>query len=69
MPLAATVKFNQSLYYVIEDSGSAYPTLVLSNPISSNIIVDVVSTNLTALGEHYVVQLYVVTNACVMYDR
>ena len=65
MLLATTVKFNQSVYHVIEDSGSAHPTLVLSYPLSSDITVDMFSTDITASGEHYIVQ-YGVTNACMI---
>ena len=57
MLLATTVKFNQSVYHVIEDSGSANTTLVLSNRLSSDITVEVYTTNITASGEHYIVQL------------
>jgi len=38
---AVTVKFNQSTYSVKEDNGSVEPVLVLSNPSSTDITVQV----------------------------
>ena len=46
------MKFNQSTYSVYEDSGPVQPVLVLSNPSSTDITVEVFSTNITALGEY-----------------
>ena len=47
------MKFNQSLYHVIEDSGPVQPTLLLSDPLSFDITVEVFNTNITASGEDY----------------
>ena len=46
------MKFNHSRYSVNEDSGPVQPVLVLSNPSSTDITVEVFNTNITALGEH-----------------
>ena len=51
------MKFNQSIYHVNENGGTVQPTLVLSNPTSYNITIEVVAANRTASGE-----LSVVTN-------
>ncbi|XP_065909619.1 uncharacterized protein [Dysidea avara] len=45
-----TVCFNQSTYSVDEDDGPAQPVLVLSNPSSTNITVQVRSNDITATG-------------------
>ena len=37
----AVISFNQSTYSVEEDSGSFHPVLVLSNPLSSDITLQV----------------------------
>ena len=49
--LATTVNFSHSAYSVNEDSGSVQPVLVLSNPSSTDITVEVFDTNITALGK------------------
>jgi len=50
--IAITVMFNQSMYSVIESEGPARPTLVLSNPSSSDITVQVTNTDGTATGKY-----------------
>ena len=49
--VATTVSFNQSTYSVNEDDGPAQPVLVLSNPSSTDITVQVRSNDITATGE------------------
>ena len=49
---ATTVKFEQSTYVIDEDGGAAQPVLVLSNPLSTNITVEVFSTNDSATGKY-----------------
>ena len=50
--VATTVSFNQSTYSVNEDDGPAQPVLVLSNPSSTDITVQVISSDdITATGE------------------
>ena len=49
--LVITVNFNQSTYSVDEDDGPAQPVLVLSNPSSTDITVQVRSIDITATGE------------------
>ena len=51
MQLTTTVNFSQSTYSVDEDDGPAQPVLVLSNPSSTDITVQVRSKNKTATGE------------------
>ena len=46
-----TVRFNQSTYSVNENDGSVQPILVLSNPSSTNISVQVRDNSNTATGE------------------
>ena len=46
------MKFNQSEYYVNEDAGAAQPVLVISNSSSTNITVQVTSTDISASGEY-----------------
>jgi len=48
---ASTISFNQSTYSVDEDDGAAQPVLVLSNPSSTDITVQVRSKDKTATGE------------------
>ena len=43
--------FNQSAYGVDESDGPAQPVLTLSNPSSTDIIVEVFDTNGSATGE------------------
>ena len=52
--VAATVSFNKSAYRVNEGDGPVQPVLVLSNPSSFAITVQVTDTNNTATGKlHY----------------
>ena len=50
--LAAMMAFSQSLYRINEDDGPADFILVLSNPLSSSLIVKVLSTDGSATGKH-----------------
>jgi len=50
-PVAATVTFSQSTYSVDEDAGPAQPVLVLSNPSSTDITVQITDTQNTAFSE------------------
>jgi len=47
-----TVRFNQSMYNVDDDAGPARPTLVLSDPSSTDITVEVTNTDGSATGEY-----------------
>ena len=49
--IAIIIIFNQSTYSVDEDDGPAQPVLVLSNPSSTVITVQVRSNDITATGE------------------
>ena len=49
--IAPTVSFSQSTYSVNEDDGPAQPVLVLSNPSSTDITVQVRDNGNTATGE------------------
>ena len=49
---AITVKFSQPTYSVNEDAGPMKPVLVLSNPSSTNITVQVFTTDGSATGEY-----------------
>jgi len=49
--LVANVSFSQSTYSVDEDDGPVQPVLVLSNPSSTDITVQVGSNDITATGE------------------
>jgi len=51
-PIAITIKFNQSIYSVDEDTGPSRPTLILSNPSSTDITVQVTNTDGSATGEY-----------------
>ena len=44
--------FNQSMYSVNEDAGPAQPALVISNPSSTDITVQVTNTDGSATGEY-----------------
>ena len=46
-----TVMFSQSLYSVTENAGLVEPVLVLSNPPSSDITVQVSNVDITATSE------------------
>ena len=50
--IATTVNFSQSTYSVDEDDGPAQPVLVLSNPSSTSITVQVFTTAGSATGEY-----------------
>ena len=52
---AATVVFGQSLYDVREDSGFMQLELLLSNPSSFNITIELFSTNGSAAGNQYTI--------------
>ena len=45
--------FNQSVYSVNEDAGPVLPVLVISNPSSTDITVQVTNTDGSATGESY----------------
>ena len=49
--IAITVSFNKSAYSVKEDDGLVKPVLVLNNPSSTNITVQVRDNSNTATGE------------------
>jgi len=51
IPHVVAVSFNQSTYSIDEDEGPAQPVLVLSNPLSTDITVQVTSNDITATGE------------------
>ena len=44
--------FNQSMYSVNEDAGPVQPVLVISNPSSTDITVQVTNTDGSATGEY-----------------
>ena len=50
--VVATISFEQPMYIVDEADGRVEPVLVLSNPSSSVITVQVFSTNGSATGKH-----------------
>ena len=50
--LAITVTFSQLMYTVIENPGSAQSDLVFSNPSSTDIILEVYNTDVSATGEY-----------------
>ena len=45
------VKFNQSSYSVNESDGQMQPVLLLSDPLSTNITVQVINLDITATGK------------------
>ena len=49
--LAITVMFNETMYFVDENTGPAQPVLVLSNPSSMTFTVQVTNTDGSAIGE------------------
>ena len=53
----ANVSFKRPVYGVDEDNGPAQPVLVLSNPLSHDIIVQVNATDGTATGQYCKVAL------------
>ena len=58
----ANVSFEQSAYGVDEDNGPAQPVLVLSNPLSIDIIVQVNTTDGSATGQYLTVTLIFTTS-------
>ena len=50
--IVCTVNFEQSTYNVNEDDGPAQPVLLLSNPSSTDITVQVFNTNGSATGKY-----------------
>ena len=52
MLLVTMVKFDKTTYRFIENEGAARLALVLTNPSSINIIVEVFNSNATAFGEY-----------------
>ena len=48
------VRFEQSTYSVDENAGPAQPVLVLSNPSSTDITVEVFDTSSSATSEYYI---------------
>ena len=50
--VALTVRFSESMYSVNENAGPAQPTVVLSNPSSTDITVQVTTTAGSATGEY-----------------
>ena len=50
--VAVTVNFSRTTYNVDEDDGPAQPVLVLSNPSSTDITVQVFTTDGSATGEY-----------------
>ena len=51
-PPAITVMFSQTTYSVNENAGPAQPVLVLSNPSTSDVTVEVTTTDGSATGEY-----------------
>ena len=51
MLLVTSVNFSQSTYSVNENSGVIQPVLVLSNPSSTDITIEVTSTDGSATGK------------------
>ena len=58
--IAVTVSFAQPTYNVIEDDGKIEPALVLSNPSSSIITVQVFSTNGSATGKQLTISCTII---------
>ena len=58
----ANVSFDRSAYGVDEDNGPAQPVLVLSNPLSTDIIVQVNATDGSATGQYLTVTLIFTTS-------
>ena len=52
--------FEQKTYSVHEDDGPAQPALILSNPSSTNITVQVLNTDGSAIGEYCIDQCCIV---------
>ena len=49
---AIAVTFDQSTYSIDEDDGPAQLVLVLTNPSSTDLTVQVISSDRTAIGEY-----------------
>ena len=49
--VGSTVKFSQISYSTAEDNGALQTVLILSNPLSSNITIEVVDINGTSIGK------------------
>ena len=47
-----TVMFSETMYSVNENAGSTQPVLVLSNPSTSDVTVEVTTTDGSASGEY-----------------
>ena len=54
-----TVSFNQSTYSVNENSGPVQPVLVLSNPSTIDITVEIMNNDNTAIGKQSVILINV----------
>ena len=52
--LVVTIRFSQSTYNVDEDDGPAQPVLVLSNPSSTDITVQVFDNDVSATSECFI---------------
>ena len=52
MLLVVIITFDESVYNVDERSGMAQVALVLSNPLSSDLTVEVTTNDVTASGRH-----------------
>ena len=50
--VATTLNFDKSTYSVDEYDGAIHPVLILSNPVSTDVTVKVLSTDGSADGEH-----------------
>ena len=50
--VAATISFDQSAYSIAEDGGLVQPVLVLSNPSSVDITIQVIDTAATTIGTY-----------------
>ena len=61
-PNVATISFTQSTYSFKEDSNVVQPVLVLSNPLTTDIIIEVVDREDTATGEF---RLYFTYQLCI----
>ena len=53
------MSFNQLIYNVPEDSKVAQVTLALDNPSSTDIAVEIITTNGSAIGEYKIWQYYI----------
>ena len=51
--LVTTIRFSQPAFTANENSEEAEVVLQLSNPLSSDLIVEVITSDDTALGEYY----------------